>query len=162
MSELQSRHYPIQEDMKFQRRSWTIERLGWIALGLFLLIALAGFLGDGRTSERTVGKPPFTVQYDRFQRLTKEARYIVQIDGGGAGERQLLFDPGFQRDYEIASIEPRPARSSAGPDGLDLRFDAPAGGLKVVIWTHPRRFGTANVTLRSGGDSVSLWSLVYP
>ena len=161
MSELQSRHYPIQEDMKFQQRSWSVERVGWIALGLFLLVALAGYLGDGRTSARTVSNPPFTVEYDRFQRLTKEARYTVHIDGS-AGERQLLISADFQRDYEIASVEPRPARSSAGPDGLDLRFAAQAGGLTVVIWAHPRRFGVADVTLRSGTGSVDLWSLVYP
>ena len=41
MRELQSRHYPIREDMGFQRTSWVAERVGWIVLTLLLLAALA-------------------------------------------------------------------------------------------------------------------------
>ncbi len=58
MREMESRDYPIREHMVFQGRWWAIERIGWVVLSLILLAALAGFLGDGRTSERTVGQGP--------------------------------------------------------------------------------------------------------
>jgi len=34
MREQNDRRYPIQEDMRFQRRTWVVERIAWIGFAL--------------------------------------------------------------------------------------------------------------------------------
>jgi hypothetical protein len=43
---------PISEDMRFQKRAWAIERLGWAATGLVIAAGLGGFLGNSPFQER--------------------------------------------------------------------------------------------------------------
>jgi hypothetical protein len=160
MSELQSRRYPIDEDMPFQTRTWTVERVGWIFLGVVLLIALTGTFGSGPLSTQRTGGAAFNVEYERFQRATKLARYVLHLKGAG-DEQQVLLSPVFQRAYEVADIQPKPSRSTAGPAGLDLRFMS-AGELTVVIRAHPRRSGPVNLELASGQVRLRAWSFVYP
>ncbi|MBV9261707.1 MAG: hypothetical protein JO205_10085 [Pseudolabrys sp.] len=160
MQELQNRHHPIPEDMKFQALSWQIERGGWIVFGLIVVLALGGLFGHGAASNAVSGTAPLTVQYERFQRVTKQARFVVRFEGGR--ERQLTISEPFQLNYNVSSIEPRPIGSSSSPDGLNLTFAAADGPLTVVIWAHPHKFGVTKINIGSAGETRRLWSLVYP
>ena len=42
MDEFASRHYPVQENMRFQKRSWIVERLGWLVLLAIAVVGLSG------------------------------------------------------------------------------------------------------------------------
>jgi hypothetical protein len=161
MTEFQDRHYPIQEDMRFQRRSWLVERVGWAVLGIVLLAALGGAFGYGALSTRSTGGPTLRADYERFQRVSKVARYVIHL-GPAGGEREITLGPQFHSTYEVADIEPKPVSSTAKPDGLSLRFAASNGDLLVVIWARPHRFGPARLELTSGAEHLSLWTLVYP
>lgn len=48
--ELDSRRYPIAEDMALQCRIWRFERIGWWGLGLVVLLALLGLFSRGPLS----------------------------------------------------------------------------------------------------------------
>lgn len=76
----------------------------------------------------------------------------------------LTLSPPFSEYFEIADIEPRPQRSSAGPRGLELGFPAPAAGeLSIVIWAHPRSFGVFDLTATATPQGrVAFSILVYP
>jgi hypothetical protein len=161
MRELQSRNYPIREDMHFQRRTWLIERIGWTLLGLIILAALAGLFGYGPASHATLQSGDLRASYERFQRVTKLAKYTFHL-GGSDVERELVLGPAFQAGYEISDIQPHPLDSSGGPDGLTLRFGTASGDLTVVIWAHPRRTGSVTIPISSGNEGETLWSFVYP
>ena len=47
----------IREDMRHQRLEWAVERVGWAAVALVLVAALAGLLGHGPLSRATAGEP---------------------------------------------------------------------------------------------------------
>ncbi len=76
----------------------------------------------------------------------------------------LTLGPAFAENFQIADIEPRPLRSSAGTRDLEFVFQAPAGGeLSVVIWAHPRSFGRFDLTAAAGPEGrVAFSILVYP
>jgi hypothetical protein len=52
MDEFASRRYPVQEHMRFQHRTWLIERIGWFVLAFIVLLALLGLFGSGFLSKR--------------------------------------------------------------------------------------------------------------
>jgi hypothetical protein len=164
MREQQSRDYPIPENMRLQNAFWASERATWIVLAIILLIALTGVLAHGPLSKRTVADGGLSVSYERFQRVTSLARLNARISGGNGHESSLTLSPAFAENFQIADIEPRPLRSSAGPRGLELVFAAPATGeLSVVIWSHPRTFGRFDLTAAADPQGrVAFSILVYP
>jgi hypothetical protein len=164
MREYNSRNYPVREDMRLQAAFWAWERAMWVAIAIIVLIALTGLFAHGPLSTRTVADVGLSLTYERFQRLTALARFTATISVSSGDEASLTLSPAFSDNFQIADIEPRPLRSSAGPRGLELVFQAPAGGeLSVVIWAHPRSFGRYDLTAAAdSGGRVAFSILVYP
>jgi hypothetical protein len=123
MDEQTSRHFPIREDMASQRSIWIIQRLGWVLTAIIPVLAVSGIFSNGVFSEQMLERPPLTISYERFQRMTALTRFSAQVTGAGGEEIQLRLSPSFQENYEIGSVEPRPSRSTASTAGLDLTFE---------------------------------------
>jgi hypothetical protein len=111
----------------------------WVVIALILLIALSGLFAHGPLSKSTVSDGALVLTYERFQRASAVARFVAKISAANADEAGFTLSPSFSENFQIADIEPRPLRSSAGPRGLELGFQRPAQGeLAVTIWAHPR------------------------
>jgi hypothetical protein len=165
MREQDSRSYPVREHMRLQYAFWACERAMWVAMAIILVLALSGALARGALSHSTVADPSqrLSLTYERFQRATVVSRYVAKISASNVGEVGLRLGPSFHDKFQIADIEPRPVRSSAGPQGLELVFAPPAAGeLAVVIWAQPRSFGMFDFAAAAGEASVALSILVYP
>ena len=157
--------YPVREDMRFQRATWTVERVFWALLALVPLAALAGLFSHGPLSHKTAeaANASLSVDYERFQRVTVQSRFVVRIRSGATDEVRLRLSPSFQRNYDIQSMQPEPVRSSAGGDGLELYFHPANDDLTAVIWATPRDFG--RLMLRAETDlsgPVDIPVLIYP
>lgn len=164
MDEFASRHYPVQENMRFQKRSWIVERLGWLVLLAIAVVGLSGVFGNGPASWAHVSDRTFAVSYERFQRATRTSSFVFDLGPGGAGERTLHLSAPFQRDFEFTSIQPPPSRSKTDRDGIDLTFAAPPGAAgRVVIWAHARSYGLSRIIASlDGGPAAAFWVFAYP
>jgi hypothetical protein len=164
MDEFASRQVPIKEDMRFQRRSWIVERIGWSVLVLLALIGLSGAFGIGPLSWQTAQGGSLSVEYERFQRITRLARFTFEVKAQTEPELRLHLSRAFQQEFEISKIQPEPTRSTAGADGMDLTFPTDgANAARIVIWAHSRRYGTTDIAARVGNEApVSFWVFVYP
>src|SRR5690348_588021 len=107
--------YPVQEDMRFQNAAWMIERVSWVLLALVPLAALAGVFSHGPLSDRTIqaSNSAFSIDYERFQRVTVQARFVMRIPSADTGEIRLQLSRAFQLAYDTQSMHPEPARVSA-------------------------------------------------
>jgi hypothetical protein len=162
MDELASRKYPVREHMRFQRRMWVVERVGWVVVAAIVLLALLGLFGTGVLSKRSIEAGSLTVEYDRFERASRLSQFTFHFAPSPNVERRLRLNNAFQRNYEISSIQPPPTRSIA--DGLDLTFTAPAGSAAdVVIWAHAHSFGRTEIEARADNEPPLTFSvMVYP
>jgi hypothetical protein len=151
--------------MRFQRRAWMVERAAWILFALVSFIALTGLFGGGALGRVTAQSPDraLSVTYDRFQRQTRLTQFTFRMAVADADPR-LRVGPDFIDRYEVTSLQPAPAASSAGRDGIEYTFARPRGGeLNVVLWAHPRQFGRIGLEAQAGRDEpVRLPILVYP
>jgi hypothetical protein len=162
MDELASRKYPVREHMRFQRRMWVIERVGWLVLALIVVLALLGLFGSGVLSKSRVSAGSLTIDYARFERATRATRFTFHFTASPNNERRLRLNRPFLRDYEIRSIQPPPARG--GADGIDLTFSLSAGaGADVVIWARPHSYGAMQLEARANDEPPLKFSVfVYP
>ena len=150
MDEFASRKYPIQEHIAFQRRTWVVERIGWVALVVIVLAALLGLFGGGPLSRQTAGSDEMKVQYDRFQRVTKLASFTFLFAPAANAERRLHLNREFQDAFEITGIFPTPLQSAFDDGGLGMTFSTEANKeSQIVIWAHPRRYGSINIDARA-------------
>ena len=156
---------PVHEDMHFQTISWTLQRIGWIAAALLAVLALTGVFSHGFFSNAVARQDgfPLTVSYERFQRMTVLHRFDISMPPGTDDEIRLTFNKVFWNLYEIDSIQPQPARSSANGGEFVLSFDmANRDGFSAVIWARPRSFGYAALEIGTSRGALDVPVIVYP
>jgi len=168
MDDLASRTYPFHEDMLFQQRSWRAERIGWIAMALVLVAALAGVFFHGPASH-TVARSAdsnLTVEYERFAHKTALTHFLIRISPPVPEQQQVLvrLSPAFTTTHNIESLAPQPIRSSGGSYGLELVFArSAAGDLAIHMAARPKRFGFLSVHVEAEGrGAVNIAQFIYP
>ncbi len=140
MREQEERHHPIDENMRVQRATWAAERVAWALWFLLIAATLAGFASNGPASEAGMTGPhALAVSYERFQRLTRLARFTLRAGAGPSDEVTLRLDAKFAHRYVIEAIEPPPTRARGGKDVLELAFAPVKGEASGHISIIPRR-----------------------
>jgi hypothetical protein len=160
----------VAEDFDHQKRSWAVQRAGWVVLTLVVLAAAAGCFGSGPASSASAGEPggPLHLRYDRFARAQGRTELELRVSPGpGPGserEARVWLDRAYLAGFEIDSITPEPERTEAGPDRLVFVFALERPGpFDVTIHLQPQRFGRLRGRAGvPGGPAVTFAQLVYP
>src|SRR5918997_3983437 len=106
----------IAVDMKAQRRNWTFQRFGSVAMGLVVLLGLVGlFGGAGPLSRATAGNQGASLsvsEYERFLRFNKPTTLEVRLgQAGTAGpEMRVWLNREYVKSVEFQEIDPEPDR----------------------------------------------------
>ncbi len=128
------------------------------------MAALLGLFGGGVLSTGTAANEVMTVEYERFQRVTRLVHFEFRLSPAAGVERKLHLGRTFQENYEITSIVPQPSHSVAARDGLDLTFATSAAtASQITIWAHPRTYGSVSIDARAdGAKPVNFSVFIYP
>ena len=137
----------IEQDHDFQRRSWRLQRAGWIVLVLVLLAGMLGLFGSGPLAHATVGAPgaPLRLEYDRFCRNEAPSTLtaLLRPSTSRPGEAILHLDRGFTDHFQIERVQPTPDRTEAGPDHsvYAFRVTGPGEPVRVTFRLRPEQIG---------------------
>ena len=161
----------IEQDHDFQRRSWRLQRAGWIVLSLVLLAGLLGLFGSGPLAHATVGAPGCPVA--SRVRPVRPHRRPVHVDGPAAALDEATgrgdpppgpgihgpfpdrgraadarSDGGRSRPFGLCVPGHRAGRARPGDVPPEARADRPAdrtcaGGWRFVADLHPVRLPVA-------------------
>ena len=88
----------VHEDLMFQRRSWLVQRVGWIAMALVLLATLVGLFGGagllGGEAKAGSKDAMVSVSYERFLRYMKPTTLQIQLsqEAGKEGKVSVWLD----------------------------------------------------------------------
>ena len=154
-------------NLAFERRSWRIERAGWLAIALLLAAAFAGLLGPGPLSiaELRSADGSLAVSYPRFMRLRATSRVQIRAVAPPGSETKLFLDAAWVDRVRLLGIAPAPARSELDADGWKLVFSTPAAAsrpLEVSIDVEPRSWGRLAGRVGLGSAELRFQQLVYP
>jgi hypothetical protein len=160
------RSIELNDDMRFQRRTWAVERVGWILMGVVIVAAAAGLFGVGPLSWATVRQLPdlAEIDYGRFQRQTAPATIRIKTPRPRSDGVLIEVDSAFLNAYKISSIWPQPVQSTALAHGVRFRFDV-AEGMPATIVFHvsPQRMGFFRPKLTiAGAEPVELPVFIFP
>ena len=152
------REIDLQDDLKFTRGDWKIERVGWAALAAFLAAGFLGLLGPGLFS-RVSADGPLSVEYERFSRLMNEEEIRVRLS---PGDRSLWVENRFLDGVRIRSMTPEPASVKAEPGWTVYTFEA-AGDVDALLEVEPRKAGRSEGRFGVSPDrTVAVRQFVYP
>ena len=159
----------IAQDLDFQRRSWVVQRIGWMFFGLIMLAAMLGFLGGGPLSAGTAGSDtgPLQVQYGRFVRHRAPTQMEIKLRGSAVqgDEARVWVDREYLNGVELQNVVPEPDSVAAGSDRIVYVFKLRQAGepASVVFDIMPDQDGlrTARVGLE-GGEELSFTQFVFP
>lgn len=157
----------VGENLQFQRRWWTFERIIWPIFVIIVLFDLLGGLGHGWLAKARAGTPggALTLDYERIERANSPSTMTLHFGPAAitAGRIQVYVSNSVVETLGAQRIAPQPATSSIGQDGITYTFPASAGPADVQIQFQPSdpgihrfRIDVPNVT------SISARVLVLP
>jgi hypothetical protein len=159
----------IDEDMQFQRRSWALQRVGWMAMLLVVVAGLLGiFGGDGALNQASLGAAASTlrVTYTPFTRVISPMKLHFQIqDASGADQTRIWISRDYLDEMEIRTLEPEAESVEVTSDRLVYTFrlgdiNTPAG---ITFMMEPQRVGSLSGRIGvEGGDSYEFTQFVFP
>jgi hypothetical protein len=161
------RQIQLEDDPRFHRRNWRVQRFGWAVMAVVLLAALAGGLGRGPlswASARSAGGT-IEVEYDRVLRHAAPSTLRVTFTPASAGPAASLRLPRqFVEDAVLQSILPAPAR--AWSDGRYLTYEfalAQRTPLTVVFDFQPDGYNWLHGEVaQPGGEAVRFRQFILP
>lgn len=154
---------PIHEELGLQRWIWRCERLGWVLLGLFVALALAGLFASGgpwAKATRVSEDGQLRVEYERFQRRGAPATLTLEL---APGVNRVGLDEGLVADWTVEALYPQPLRMTSSDGVLWLELAGGAGPNRVHLALRPDGLGrVAWRILRPGQPPLEFSAFVYP
>lgn len=145
----------VDPNRAIQRRTWIVERTGWVLLAAFLLWGLAGGTGTGMLASRHLASDTVSLSYDRFGRRGAATEMVLAWKKTPNDQIVVSLDSAFidvmRVDFSSRGITPMRSGNrvvlripTAGAEG-SLKFDA-----------HPLRDGSHKSSLQVDGVDVGL------
>jgi hypothetical protein len=159
----------IEQDLDFERRSWTFERAGWVVMAMVWLAALVGLLGPGPLSETTVGVQggPLWLEYSRFGRF--RAPLTLRVHLGPNADQQGPVRVWLSREYleavQIEQVTPQPQQVEAGLERITYVFavSEPSRSTAATFSLKTARFGRQRGCVgMADGPSLCFRQFFYP
>jgi hypothetical protein len=162
VSELQ-----IEQDLEFQRRSWTIQRIGWMIMGAALVAALLGFFGRGPFSHDRVGGPsdPVQLEYERLVQYESGSTLTLRLQPPGGKIASVWIDRDYLTRVHLDGIVPAPERTELSSDRVTYLFAVSPSDQPVVITIRVRsqEIGTIHGRIGvAGGEALPFRQFVFP
>lgn len=159
----------ISQDLTFQRRSWAVQRCGWVLLALFILAALLGLFGPGPLSRAMAGQQdgPLWAEYHRFWRLQSPMSLRLHFgpDATRHGQVRVWLSRSYLEAMSVQHVTPQPQRVEAGPERLTYVFTLSTPARPTAVTFHLEAEAPGSVPGQAGlenGPVVSFRHFIYP
>lgn len=145
-----------------ERRTWRVQRIGWIVLGLVILpAALLGMFGGGPLATVRHEGPGGTLESRRVMRLGVTETWEITLQGVHDSVAVTL-DSTFLLEFDVERWVPEPVRTALIAGGLRASFAAATPPHVITVHLAPRAAGMARGTITADGDRWTVSTLVLP
>lgn len=157
----------VGEDLKFQERWWTFERIAWTMFLLILFADVLGAFGNGWLAKAHIEQAGSGVQikYERIERTFTPSKMTLEFgpDAIKDGKIQLYVRGNLVKDLGATRVIPQPESTAIGHDGLTYTFPALGSETEVAFELEPASPGVHWVYLQVLGKApVSARVVVMP
>lgn len=155
------------ENIDFQRRWWTVERICYPVFALLILGGLAGVFGRGPLSRASVGSEGIgpRVDYERFARFRTPTLMLVHAGGDADSTVRVRVTGSMTERLPVSRIVPQPAEQIPVSGGQEYIWHAAASpdtsSIRFVL--EPGKVGRSEGSVQINGSApMQLSQFVYP
>ena len=156
----------VGEDIRFQRRVWRFQRIGWGGMALLILSGLAGVFGGGPLADASgrSADGAVLVDWERIERVGRDSELRLRTVAPHVGPLELRLEGELAGEVELGRIEPEPAAEARAPERIWFRFDPPPPGerAEIVLQLRSDRPGFVRGKLALGPSDFDLHLVVLP
>ena len=125
----------VGEDLQFQERWWSFERIIWTVFILIVIADVLGVFGRGWLSKAELhgANTGVDVKYERVERAMTPSEMTIDFQPAAIhdGKVQLFVSDSLVKELGNQRIVPQPEQSSVGNGGITYTF--PATGVPAQI-----------------------------
>jgi hypothetical protein len=160
-----------EHNLQFQRKTWRVQRVAWIALLVFLTAGAAGLFGGfGPLTYASAGdvQERLHIDYFRFTQYLAPVNFQIRVrtPDDGSDSIRLWIDRPYLDAFIVQSITPDPDSVESAPDRLIYEFPlaAEAGGtITITLNVRPIQVGQLNGRVGlEGGPTLEFSQFNYP
>jgi|FLYN01.1.fsa_nt_gi hypothetical protein len=160
----------IGQDLDFQQKEWTVQRIGWVVMALIAIATLLGLLGGpGPLSDITVGsnEDMLSLELNRFGHLQEPTTLRIRLNGDATASNpvRVWLDLSYLHDVQVEHVMPEPESVEAAEDRLVYSFQMtePGQPATITFQVRPERPGALNGQVGiEGGASHDFSQFIYP
>lgn len=163
----QSRNVPVQEDMKWQRIEWRLQKVGCVLLFLFVIAGACGFFSKGFISEQQISATDnrLTVEYERFGRRESTMDMTLQLQQLRGERYQVMISADEMDLFQIQTLQPQPDESWSNKNQLILSWQRRPHQTSATVWLslQPKTVGRFPLQVTLDNQSrVAFSPFIYP
>jgi hypothetical protein len=158
----------IEQDLDFQRKSWTVQRVSWVIMVVIAVAGLLGLFGGGPLSDATAGNAQtLRVDYQRLVRQSATEKFGITPGSTAMGSGSTVsvwLDREWMSKHELRGMVPEPESTSVAADRVTYHFRIDSLlPSKIELDMETRAIGLirgrAGIV---GGNTVSFNQFSYP
>lgn len=166
-NENQSRHYPVKENMPWQRLEWHIQRVGFVLLLLVVFAGAIGIFSKGWLSNQSATSTDsrLGVDYERFGRRESNMDMTLRLKQLRGNSYEIRLRGPQLDNIQLQTLQPQPDEAWSTGDSLVLRWHRRADQQDATVWigTQPQDFGRYHLTVTlDDASQVQFSQFVYP
>ena len=150
-------------DERFETRWWRVETVGRAAMVLFIVAGLAGFLGRGPFSHRTVRSEDagLSVDFEPLARSQTPTQVTLHI-ANPAGDTTLdvTVSGNIVEPFGLMRVEPQPIRQAGGDNSIVFTIAVPPGASDAMVRLalQPSGIGPVRLTAQVANRPAVAWT----
>ena len=166
-NEDESRRYPVQENMRWQRIEWRIQSVGYALLIALVILGACGLFSKGFLSDQQVISPDgyLRVEYERFGLRDSNMNMALRVAHLQGAHFTLTLSGEEMDNFQIQSLQPQPLQARSENNQLVLTYAVSTNQQEATVWLgmQPQSFGHYPVTVTLNRDTrVQFSQWVYP
>lgn len=152
------------EDLDFEKRWFTFERIAWVLLGLLITGACLGALGPGMISNRVAEREGLRVHYSALIRAKSAHDFHVRASSVTGKELHLRVTGDLAAATRPSMSSPQPSSETAADDAIVYTYTVqPGTPAEITLTQRPGKPGRSTGAISiEGGSSVTLSQIVLP
>lgn len=123
----------IAADDAFERWEWMAQRIGWLLLAGYAVLALLGFTGSGPLNRKAERSPDdaISVTHPRFGRMSQSMQMEMSIVPDNEGTVTVWLSRELMERARVEDVSPEPQTVAAGAGGATYTFSVEHGTQSV-------------------------------
>jgi hypothetical protein len=150
-------------DHRFHRNEWRIQRIGWVMVALFLVLAVAGLFGNGLLSRAHAENGAGSLDYERFTRFGLSTDLVVTPVASAQGVTRVEISSDYLEAFRVEHVTPEPVTVRLAGPNIVYEFASGAPGASISFHINPQRLWRRSATITiDGGAPLDISQLTYP